>query len=97
MPAYAIVSNYAGKVMDHLAYPRRCRTMSDAELLFTIDDAKAAMRAMPDSPNASYYADEVCYCADELARRSRGGRRRIPTVAEISAAAVKCALDLAGE
>jgi len=89
MPAY-----YAPQI-DHAAYPRRCRTMSDAELMFTIADAKSALAAMPDGDKAGYYADEICYAADELTRRSRGGRRRLPTVDEIAAAAVRCALDLA--
>jgi hypothetical protein len=94
MPAYCIVSNYAGKVMNHVEYPRRCRTRSDAELRFIIADARAALDAMPDSPNAGYYQDEVCYCADELARRARGGRRRRPTVDEIAAAAAEAAREL---
>lgn len=89
MPAYHVPK------IDHAAYPRRCRTMSDAELMFTIADAKSALAAMPDGAKASYYADEICYAADELERRRRGGRRRLPTVDEISAAAVRCALDLA--
>lgn len=71
MPAYAITSNYAGKVMDHLTYPARCRTKTEAELRHTIADAKSAMAANPENPNNGYYADEVCYCADELARRNR--------------------------
>jgi len=89
MPAY-----YAPQI-DHAAYPRRCRTMSDAELMFTMADCRSALDAMPDGPKAGYYADEINYCADELQRRSRGGRRRLPTVDEIAAAAVRCALELA--
>lgn len=69
MPAYHV------QHIDHAAYPRRCRRMSDAELHFTIADARAALAAMPDGVKAGYYADEICYAADELERRRRGGRR----------------------
>jgi hypothetical protein len=75
MPAYAIVSNYAGKVIDHQAYAANVRTMSDAELLFTARDAKATVDAWPDQPNAGYYLDEINYCAGELHRRRQGGQR----------------------
>jgi hypothetical protein len=68
--------------------------MSDAELMFTIADAKSALAAMPDSDKASYYADEICYAADELARRARGGKRRLPTTNEIAAAAAAAAWSL---
>lgn len=78
MPAYAIVSSYAGKIMDHTAYPRLCRRRSDAELLFVIADARAAHDAHPDNPNAGYYLDEISYCAAELDRRARGGKRIRP-------------------
>lgn len=78
MPAYAIVSNYAGKVMDHNRYPRICRGRSEAELHFVMADARAAHDANPDNPNAGYYLDEINYCADELARRARGGKRSRP-------------------
>jgi hypothetical protein len=88
MPAYHVPQ------IDHAAYPRRCRTMSDAELMFTIADAKSALAAMPDSDKASYYADEICYAADELARRARGGKRRLPTTNEIAAAAAAAAWSL---
>jgi hypothetical protein len=66
--------------------------MSVAELLFTSDDAAAAIRAMPDGPNVGYYADEILYVADELARRARGGARKMPTLAYTSAEIVRAAL-----
>jgi hypothetical protein len=94
MPAYAIVSNYAGKVMNHIEYPKQCRRRSDAELRFTITGCQTAPRAMPDNPNAGYYQDEICYCADELARRARGGKRQRPTVDDIAAAAAAAAWSL---
>lgn len=89
MPAYHVPQ------IDHAAYPRRCRTMSDAELMFTIADAKSALAAMPDSDKAGYYADEICYAADEIERRRRGGRRTRPTVDDMAAAAAACAWSLA--
>ena len=78
MPAYAIVSNYAGKVIDHRDYPRRCRQMSEAELLYTIADCRESLAAWPDSANAGAYQDEINYAAAELERRRRGGRRQMP-------------------
>jgi hypothetical protein len=93
MPVYAV------QHIDHAAYPRRCRRMSDSELHFTISDARAALAAMPDGPKAGYYADEICYCADELERRRRGGRRdtthaaRMHAALEAEAAALAALLD----
>jgi hypothetical protein len=95
MKTTTTTDNPAGPQIDHNRYPKLCRTRSEAELRFTIADCQAALRAMPDNPKAGYYLDEINYCADELARRNRGGRRRRPTVDEIAAAAVRCALDLA--
>lgn len=57
------------KNMNHIEYPKSLKTKSLDELLFTIKDAKEAMNAMPDNPNNSYYADEVCYCVNEINRR----------------------------
>jgi len=78
MPAYAIVSNYAGKVIDHRDYPARCRRLSEAELLFIIADCRESLAAWPDCPNAGAYQDEICYAAAELERRRRGGKRSRP-------------------
>jgi hypothetical protein len=88
MPAYHVPQ------IDHATYPARCRRMSDAELHFTIADCRSALEAMPDSPKAGFYADEICYAADELARRARGGKRRRPTTNEIAAAAAAAAWSL---
>lgn len=90
MPAYAIMSNYGGKTIDHRDYPRRCRQLSDAELLFTIADCRETIAAWPDTPNAGYYLDEINYCADELARRRRGGKRQRP--ANLPAATLEAAM-----
>lgn len=61
--------------LDHAAYPRHCRRLSEAELLYIIADCRESIMAWPDSPNANRYADEIYYAAAELERRSRGGRR----------------------
>jgi len=57
--------------IDHKAYQKKTRTMSPEALRFTIKDAQEAIKAMPDGHKSDYYADEVNYCAMELARRSR--------------------------
>jgi hypothetical protein len=99
MPAYAIVSNYAGKVIDHREYPARCRRLSEAELLYTIADARESLAAWPDCPSAGYYQDEIHYAAAELERRRRGGRRdtthaaRMHAALEAEAAALAALLD----
>jgi len=61
--------------LDHAAYPRRCRRLSEAELLYIIADCRESLTAWPDSPNAGRYQDEIHYAAAELERRRRGGRR----------------------
>ena len=58
------------KKMDHNAYIARTRKMEDASLRYVRDDARQAIEAMPDGPNAGYYADEMHYCEMEIARRS---------------------------
>lgn len=61
--------------LDHANYPRRCRRLSEAELLYIIADCRESITAWPDSPNAGRYQDEIHYAAAELERRRRGGRR----------------------
>jgi len=65
----------ATKQMDHAEYQRRVQTMTTDALLYTIRDAQEALAAYPDNPNASYYQDEICYCAQELQRRRSRGLR----------------------
>lgn len=55
--------------IDHKAYPARLRRLPAISLRFIIRDAKEALAAMPDSPKAGYYADEINYAAMELQRR----------------------------
>ena len=57
------------KTMDHTAYPKSLKTKCIDSLLFIRADAHAALQAMPDGDNASYYADEICYISDELFQR----------------------------
>ncbi len=61
------------KNMNHIEYPKSLKTKLTAELRFIIKDAKEAMEAMPDNENNSYYADEVCYCINELNNRKFEG------------------------
>lgn len=61
--------------LDHASYPRRCRRLSEAELLYIIADCRESISAWPDSPNAGRYQDEIHYAAAELERRRRRGRR----------------------
>jgi DUF917 family protein len=55
--------------MNHSEYQKKVKTMTAAELKYTITDAKAAERAYPEGYKAGYYLDEVSYCASELKRR----------------------------
>lgn len=59
------------KVMDHAEYPKSLKSKSDDSLRYIMTDAHNAMTAMPFGENAGYYADEICYCGDELKRRSK--------------------------
>ena len=64
----------AYKKMDHAEYQKKTRTMSEASLHYVMSDCRQALAAMPDSPNADYYMDEINYCAMELYRRSNTQR-----------------------
>ena len=55
--------------IDHSAYQRKVKRMTDAALLFTIRDAKSAIHYNPDGHKSGYYADEIHYCASERFRR----------------------------
>lgn len=68
-PAIVSPVDYGGKQMDHREYPRRLRARSVESLRFIIADASDALRKMPYSGNASYYADEIHYAVAELRRR----------------------------
>lgn len=93
MPAYHVPQ------IDHAAYARRVRRLSEAELLYTIADAREALAAMPDGVKAGYYQDEIHYAHGELERRRRGGRRdrshaaQAAAVAEAEAATLAAVLD----
>ena len=57
------------KFMDHSAYMKKVRRMTEAELLHTIKDCKGVLAVWPAHPNGGYYSDEICYCSTELYRR----------------------------
>lgn len=54
--------------MDHAAYQKRVRSMTDEALHWTMKDAREAAAAMPAGRKVHYYLDEVLYCAAELRR-----------------------------
>ena len=56
--------------INHSEYQNRIKALTVESLQHIIQDAKAAIAAMPDGHKAGYYADEVHYCSMELNRRS---------------------------
>lgn len=65
--------------MDHIQYKAKTHKMSYYQLCYTIKDATEAIAANPTNPKNSTYADEVCYCTDELHRRSLPYRDPVAT------------------
>jgi hypothetical protein len=63
------------KTMDHAAYQAKCRSLTEDALRFIARDAKAAIAANPEGENVGYYADEICYCVNELWRREHKAGR----------------------
>ena len=63
------LTHYTMKTMNHTEYQKKVRKMDEASLRFVIKDCREALAALPESPNAGYYADEICYCGMELNRR----------------------------
>ena len=59
------------KTMNHSEYQADCKNRSETSLRHVIEDCKQAIAAMPDNPNAGYYADEIHYCSMELRRRTK--------------------------
>jgi len=57
------------KQMNHGAYKSAMKSKTIAQLRYIARDAYDAMVAMPNNPNAGYYADEVNYATAELAAR----------------------------
>lgn len=55
--------------IDHAAYQKKVRGLSNAALLYTMKDAADAIKAHPTGHKAGYYADEINYCANEVRRR----------------------------
>ena len=61
--------------INHSAYVKHVRELSDDHLRYIIKDARAALEAMPDGVKSSYYADEIDYCVNELSRRQRATQK----------------------
>ena len=58
------------KTMNHSAYIKKTRSMSESSLRHVISDCKAVIEAQGSwNPNCGYYQDEIHYCAMELNRR----------------------------
>ena len=71
MPLSTTLSN-GTTVINHATYQASLKTKTIAELRYTIQDAKAAMTAMPEGHKSGYYADEVSYCTMEITLRQKG-------------------------
>jgi len=61
------------KKMNHADYQERVKKLSYEELKYTVADARAAIEAYPENPNAGYYMDEIHYCLAEIRRRTNEG------------------------
>ncbi len=59
------------KTMLHAEYQERIQALPSIALRHIAKDAREAVEAMPDGPNAGYYADEVSYCNMELRDRAK--------------------------
>lgn len=57
--------------INHTSYPKSLKSKPEASLLFIIQDCREAIEANPEGEKAGYYADEINYCANELANRRR--------------------------
>ena len=55
--------------MNHTEYMNKVKKLSEESLRYIIKDCREAMEAMPNNPKNGYYADEIHYCAMELAKR----------------------------
>ena len=55
--------------IDHINYPKSLKSKTVSQLLYIIQDCREALEAMPESPKASYYADEIAYSSMELSSR----------------------------
>ncbi len=66
--------------IDHTRYPRLLRARSLQELRYAIADCLAAIAAYPEGGKAGYYADELCYLADEVKRRAMATAPRMVAV-----------------
>lgn len=62
------------KEINHAAYARKVKILSDQSLRFIIRNAVEAIKSNPDCPKVGYWQDEINYCCDELNRRIVQGR-----------------------
>lgn len=61
----------ATKTMNHSAYQKMVRQLSDEKLYFIIRDCTETIKAQKDfNGNCGYYQDEINYCVMELRRRA---------------------------
>jgi hypothetical protein len=45
--------------INHTQYPKSLKSKTVSQLLYIIKDCREALEAMPESPKAGYYADEI--------------------------------------
>lgn len=57
--------------IDHTNYPKTLKGKSIESLRYIIGDCKAVLEVNPYGSKAGYYADEINYCAMELAARAK--------------------------
>lgn len=55
--------------INHTEYPKSLKNKTVSQLLYIIQDCREALEAMPESPKAGFYADEINYCSMELSSR----------------------------
>ena len=55
--------------INHTEYPKSLKSKTVSQLLYIIQDCREALEAMPESPKAGFYADEINYCCSELSSR----------------------------
>ncbi len=63
-----------GKQMKFAEYEERIAGLPSCCLRWIMRDCTEALAAMPDTPNAGYYQDEILLCGAELSRRAKKHR-----------------------
>jgi len=62
--------------IDHINYPKKIKKYSEPSLRFIIKDCEEAIKVLPNNPKNGYYADEICYCANELNNRKNNRKNK---------------------